>query len=313
MKIYGIQYQDRIIYIGQTIQSGKKRYYDHWRVAEKDERTDKLHTFLKEHINEKNFFEFIILEDNIEDKNKLNELESFYIEKYDTYNNGFNSYKQSNTINLNPYSKKVNWFDNEKRYIKTFNSIVEAERETGVNVSNISHCCNHIQTKTSKGWFRFCGDESPLEDSYRPGVSLSVEKLDPFTLEVIAEYPSLQIAEQENHITSGYLSFVCSGKKYSAKGFLYRYKDKSLRTEFPNDKTKRVGIAQVGPNKIVINKFLSVKDAAKTTGLNEQTISRAKNNPNRLSLGYYWIRSDQYSELLKKGEIIENEYTRKRY
>lgn len=29
MKIYGIQYKGEIIYIGQTIQSGKKRYYDH--------------------------------------------------------------------------------------------------------------------------------------------------------------------------------------------------------------------------------------------------------------------------------------------
>ena len=48
-----------------------------------------------------------MLVDEIEDKNKLNELESFYIEKYNTYNKGFNSYKKSNTINLNPYSKKV--------------------------------------------------------------------------------------------------------------------------------------------------------------------------------------------------------------
>lgn len=313
MKIYGIQYKGEIIYIGQTIQSGKKRYYDHWRVAEKNEKTDKLHIFLREHIKEKNLFEFIVLVDEVEDKNKLNELESFYIEKYNTHNKGFNSYKKSNAINLNPYSKKVIWFDNEKKYIKTFNSIVEAEKETGVNASNISHCCNHIQTKTSKGWFRFYGDELPLEESYRPGVGLCVEKLDPFTMEVISEYPSLQIAEQENNITSGYLSSVCSGKKYSAKGFLYRYKDKSLWADFPSDKTKRVGVAQVGADRVVLNKFLSTKDAAETTGLNEQTISRAKNNPQKLSLGYYWVRSDQYSELLKKGEIIENEYTKKRY
>ena len=34
-------------YIGQTIQSGKKRFYDHFRAAKKKDKTDSFHLFLQ--------------------------------------------------------------------------------------------------------------------------------------------------------------------------------------------------------------------------------------------------------------------------
>ena len=107
MKIYGIKEKStgRIIYIGQTIQSGKKRFYDHFRAAQKKDKTDSFHLFLKNKTQDD--FEFVVLEDNILDKQLLNEREEYYISLYDTINSGYNTYSKSNTINLNQYGKKV--------------------------------------------------------------------------------------------------------------------------------------------------------------------------------------------------------------
>ena len=75
MKIYAIKdlTTNQIIYIGQTIQSGKKRFYDHFRAAQSKLKKDRFHSFLASRKIEE--FEFIMLEDNIEDKQLLNQRE----------------------------------------------------------------------------------------------------------------------------------------------------------------------------------------------------------------------------------------------
>lgn len=54
---------------------------------------------------------------------------------------------------LNKTSKKVNQYDLEGNYIKTWNSIMDIERELGINNSNISSCCNG--NKNSAGGFKW--------------------------------------------------------------------------------------------------------------------------------------------------------------
>lgn len=310
-KIYGIKYkpENRIIYIGQTIQKGRKRWWDHLREAYEEKSSDKLHSFMREHLSQE--FEFIVIKELECSKEELNQLEEFYINEFDTYNNGYNTYKKSSCINLNTHGKTVLWFDNNRQYIGSYDSIVAASRASQVDTVNIGHCCNHIQTKTIKGWFRFEGDLTPLEDSYRLGTSLAVEKLDPFTFDIIKTYPSLQQAEHAENITPGYLSAVCLGKRYGAKGFPYRYKDETLRHTYYGGAKVKTGVAQVDKDtKIVIAKFLTCEDAAKITHLNRDTITRARHNGFKSSLGYIWIDSKDYLELLEKGEIFENDSTK---
>lgn len=312
-KIYGIIYipENKVVYIGQTIQPGKKRWYEHIRQALKGEKTDQMHVFMKEQGIQN--FKWEILFEGECDKEILNQKEAEYIEEFDTYNNGFNTYKQSNCINLNRKGRKVLWFNNNRQYIGTYDSMVLAAAASGVHSVNVSHCCNHLQTKTSNGWFRLEGDLTPLEDSYRLGTNLQIDKLDPFTLEVIKTYPSLQQAEQAENIPSGYLSAVCKGKRYGAKCFPYRYNDERLRCEYTGSRHIKSGIAQVDPTTgIVLHKFLNCEDAAKFLGLNQQTISRARHT-NVLSFGYRWVDAFDYKELLEKGEIFENEQTTNHY
>lgn len=313
-KVYGIKYkpEDRIIYIGQTIQPGNRRWYEHIRQAKRSEKTDKFHTFLRQ--NDITQFEFIVLEELECTKEELNHLEEYYINMFDTYNNGYNSLPYSNCIHLNVHGSQVIWYNNDRLYQGTFQTMTAAEKASGVNAVNISHCCNHLQTKTTNGWFRFIDDPTVLSDSYRPGIALAVNKLDPFTLEILKTYPSLQQAELAENITKGYLSAVCNGKRYSAKGFIYQYQDETKRVAYSGSRKVKSGIAQVDPNtKIVLNKFLTCEDAAKILKVNQDTISRARHNGMKPSIGYIWIDAFDYYNLLLQGEIFENENTRRNY
>lgn len=312
-KIYGIKYkpEDRIIYVGQTIQPGRGRWWDHLREAYKEQSTDALHTFMRKYSSTD--FEFVIIKELECSKQELNILEEFYIQEFDTYNNGYNTYKKSGCINLNTRGKTVLWFNNNREYIGSYNSIVAASRASKVDVNKVSHCCNHLQTKTSQGWFRFEGDLTPLEDSYRLGTSLAVEKLDPFTYDVIQTYSSLQQAEQAEGITKGYLSAVCSGKRYAAKGFPYRYKDETLRQAYTGSRHIKSGIAQIDKDShIVLAKFLTCEQASNILNMKQDTISRARHT-HKPALGYIWVDAYEYLELLNKGEIFEDEHTKVYY
>lgn len=73
-------------YVGQTVYSMEKRWREHCSFANKN-RTCYFYRAIVKH--GKDAFEHEILEDNIP-QDKLNEREIFYIEKYGTFDNGYN-------------------------------------------------------------------------------------------------------------------------------------------------------------------------------------------------------------------------------
>lgn len=307
-KIYAFYFipEERIIYVGQTKQPGNSRWQDHWNAVKCHESQSKFYTFLREHKEEE--FKQIILEEGYFTLQEINDLEEFYIKKYDTINNGYNTLQRSRQAIEFVGGREVDYYDNNKNFVCTFETMAEASRVTGVDVANISHCCTYYCDKTAKGWFRYKGDNTPLKDPYRSGIKTKVQQLDPFTLEVIKEYDSLQIAEQTLDITRGYLSQACKGRKYSGKGFRWQYSDPSMRQEYTGSlKGVRCGVAQVDKNtKEVLHFFLSPQDAQDFIGVpNGQEIKRAKNLPLvKSSYGYYWVSSIDYLDLIKEGKII---------
>lgn len=71
--IYGVNFipENKIIYIGQTIQKGKRRWYEHIRQAKRREKTDKFHTFMANSGIE-NFSYIILFESDDISKEELN-------------------------------------------------------------------------------------------------------------------------------------------------------------------------------------------------------------------------------------------------
>lgn len=102
-----------------------------------------------------------------EAKNDLDKLEAFYIEKYNSIKEGYNSYKgirlikNESRINNRIYKenglspikyvnaeegkryafKSVSQFDLEGNFIQSFKSLSDASRQTQINLSGISRCC----------------------------------------------------------------------------------------------------------------------------------------------------------------------------
>lgn len=315
--IYGIYFKpiQKIVYIGQTIQSGRKRYYDHWRHAQSKDRNDRLHTFMSKYTMDD--FDFQILLSGDYTRTELNELETNFIQKYKTLYLGdnseadqyrLNSYKQSGIIKYHPTPKPVDWYDNNKQLVQTFESIVQAEEITGVNCVNISHCCNYLQTKTIKGWFRFHGDSTPLQDSYRPGIAKPVARIDQFTLEILDVYPSIQKAEKIFGVNQGLIGQVCRGERYAGGGYLWRYVGEPEPTLNPNLTKIKTGIAQVDTvTKQVIKKYISTNEANLHTGLSTTGINHAAQKPlHATSGGFYWIKPTDYRKLIQEGVITDD-------
>lgn len=57
--------------------------------------------------------------------------------------------------------KKINQYDMKGNILRTFDSIIEAEQETGVKSTNISACCKHkVRYKSAGGYkWEFCDDD----------------------------------------------------------------------------------------------------------------------------------------------------------
>lgn len=88
-------------YIGQTIRPLRQRDWEHW---------NRDNSYIDRALRKegKENFSLKILADNINDRDKLNELEKYYIQYYDTYNNGYNlTTGGDNGKRFNPHDRKV--------------------------------------------------------------------------------------------------------------------------------------------------------------------------------------------------------------
>lgn len=161
------------IYVGQTVSSPLKRFDHHYSKG-----LCGCSTWQKEMVKFGKYnFELEVLcevssEDRLELRKKLIALENFFIDYYDSINIGYNKIKQtkvekeidydiSETIrfietkheriksnyldkdfkNKRKGIKPVFQYDKEGNFVKGFDSINEAERETGLNRGSIYNSC----------------------------------------------------------------------------------------------------------------------------------------------------------------------------
>lgn len=146
-------------------------------------------------------------------------------------------YDDGDYSNIKPYhanGKKVHQIDKDtKKILATYDSMVDAERATGIKFKQIWKVCNG-QTKTASGYiWRYEGDINNLEINIVKGVPKKVYKIDRDTKEIICEYDSMTIAAKENNIKSmSKISDVCKGKAKTAGGYIWRYADEDDKTTY---------------------------------------------------------------------------------
>jgi len=113
--------------------------------------------------------------------------------------------------------------------VATFPSQSDAERQLKVSSGNISSVC-HGKRDIAYGYFwRFKGSgrlpAQPKATHPKP-----VQQLDMATGKVVATFASQSEAERALNVSAGNISSVCHGKRESAYGYIWRFKDSTADT-----------------------------------------------------------------------------------
>lgn len=119
----------------------------------------------------------------------------------------------------NSVTKKVSQYDLQGNFIKEFDSITLASKETGVEGTLISDCCKGITNRSGKFIFKF--EKSDKVDSYVPRIkSVSQYDLDG---ELIKTFKSISEAIKETGI--GNIAKVCKNTSHykTAGGYKWSY------------------------------------------------------------------------------------------
>lgn len=163
---------------------------------------------------------------------KLNELETSFIEEFDTIKTGYNNRPGGRNYKLNKenirtlqkahkkQSKTVVQYDKDLNYVNEYFSISEAERLTGIYGTAISACCKKKTNNKSAGGFvwSYKGD-----DPRKPVIS--GRSIAQFTKsgEKVQEFPSMVEASKQTSIHRSNIAECCLGVRKTAGGHVWRY------------------------------------------------------------------------------------------
>jgi len=237
-------------YIGKTSRPLYKRMAEH--KYDSQIYSNKNKTYLHRAMNKHGFdnFDVDILEeiqsDNLEEFNcKLNELEIYYIDKFDTYKNGYNTtfggdgccgYEISDKHKeaIAKAHKGIPLSEEHKAKISTF-----MNSEKNLNRGSIrSEEAKLKQSQSMQG--KYIGEDNPMYGKKRPDLSernlkysIKVCQLDLKTGELIKVWDSLRECSRETGFNRSCISDCCNGKTKQSHGFLWRYYDLYI-TEYEN-------------------------------------------------------------------------------
>ena len=167
--IYKISYKDSDrIYIGSTSQTFYLRWIQHmWELKNGIHTNSKIMNVCNKYGLDSLKFEIVEI---VSDKDKIIEIEQYYIDLYDSYRNGLNcspsAYNSEGCVRSEEtlskyYYNEVSQYSQNGDYIKTFKSLKEASIETNTDYVTISNVCNGLTRLANKyQWRKGCNKEN---------------------------------------------------------------------------------------------------------------------------------------------------------
>ncbi len=198
---------------------------------------------------------------------------------------------------------KISQYSIKGRRLNSFPNMAEAARQTGVHVVSIASAAKG-KTLTGGGFAWAFGNSSRFEilplmkarkEAHRNKYGQKVSQYD-FSGNKIAQFPSLQHAEEVTGISTQQIGMVLKGAYKSAKGFYWKKgygKTKIDLSEHTWGKksmalTQSRKVKQFSLNGKYIQTFQSVKDAARHAQVHLSSISGALNGRQKSSGGFLW-------------------------
>lgn len=269
-EVYGIIYKitntvNNKSYIGQTINKRgfRGRYY-----ATGKNNADRVYKYLLQGKNSGRYYNSYLLHslekygleafeitevlDTAQSQEELNKKEIYYIQFYDSFNNGYNMNKggegSSGTDYMkgfdNPMSTPITQLSLDGKFIKEWGSFGEIRR-SGLNVPNIEQVCNGKNTKAYESLWMYSKDYDPNKEYYwkPPSCYKTIILLDDNN-QIIQEFHSLAECARMLHIDRRTARDSCK-QRFENPKYKLRYKDEYIEEQRLNERTPALGDATV--------------------------------------------------------------------
>ena len=262
------------IYIGKTCRDIKTRWNEHCSQAYNHNDNFHLHNAIAKYGKENFTIEEI---DNTTDITTLNQLEQFYIKKYDTTNQqlGYNL-----TVGGDG-NRKYDWEEIRALWDQGY-----AVKE----IINYLHCDKGTVGQALKNYSTYTYQLSLRRSNARS------KPINQYNLnrQLICTFPS--VAEAARSINCNEMSiFNCLHNSHYALGYFWTYQDESLPNNVhANTSTKKRKIKQYDLNHNLLRTFMSAADAARTVHPNSNINSSSSSilqvckGNRRTAYGYIW-------------------------
>ena len=289
-------------YIGIT---GQQRYWDRWRSDGSGYKTQVFGRAVEKYGWEN--FEHEIL-DKVKTESEAGMLEMFYIQKYKTslkefgYNISTGGEASSaGTYNLPSMSIPVYQYDLEGNYIAGYPSLMEAERQVGIDNSAICACCKGIH-KYTKGFIWSYEKYDKIDGintkqyRYEKITQKQEKKVYQYNLQgdFLFEYKSVKEASRITGVDFRSISSCCLGKIKSSNGYMWSYiaVDKMKPYENNAGVYNRKSVYQYDICGKLICKHQSVNDTVRNCSVSKSQLRRncKKNTEGEFSIyeNYVW-------------------------
>ena len=274
-------------YVGQTCDF-HSRVWQHQRCYEKEDCD--FHRAIKEFGFDNFSWEII---ETCESEDRACELEKYYIEKFNTYRDGYNMTKGGKGA---PYhnARAVVLLTLDGQYIKRYDSAMDAEIDGFHNADVLLNCKG--KRRQTKGYMFMFEDEYELNGAkaYRKPEPNGMRSIIQCDMEgnFIQKFKSLQEAARITGTNRTTISGVLSNTYKSANGYIFVYEEDFPIKDLSIYKKRKKGrkIAQVDAKSgEIIRVFDRISEAGESLGVNYKAIHKVIDKEGRTAYGYKWI------------------------
>lgn len=277
-----------MVYIGQAIDL-KERYKKHYKNINDKSHNEDFYIGLRE-FGLSNFDYSILEEFNEFDQNKLNELEIYYIEKYNAMKpNGYNMVPGGTNGAGLAKGKHVQQYDLKGNFIAEYPSAHQAGYATGINYSSICACCRGEIIHTKEYQWKYAYDKKIITDISNEIKVRSETPIWQYDLNgiFIKEYKNFNEAATSIKSSKSSLCNCLKGKTNSCAGYKWSYANSPILKQ-PKKSWNGKKIGQFDKNNNLIKIYNSAVEAYQETGISNTSIGKVCNGKAKTAGKFIW-------------------------